>query len=246
MTGLMIIIFWLVTFFGLCSSQAAYASKPNAALEPVGPYIIKGRQYQPLPSHEGFAQGGNASWYGTDFHGKKTSSGEIYNMHGMTAAHKTLPLGVYVKVHNKQNGRKIIVRVNDRGPFVEGRIIDLSHSAAKALGIVKSGIAVVYIEALGYGKKQLKGKTAYLAPKNYDAGSFVIQVGSCASLENARSLATEMRKQYVFTIIREAVVKGVRYYRVLAGNYVSLREAERVRKYSANKLINQGFVIAAD
>jgi len=81
----------------------------------------------------GFTQEGVASWYGKDFHGKKTSNGEIYDMHAVTAAHKTLPLGVFVKVRNKDNGQEIIVRVNDRGPFVKDRIIDLSYSAAKSL-----------------------------------------------------------------------------------------------------------------
>jgi rare lipoprotein A len=210
------------------------------------PYAIKGKHYKPLSTHAGFVQGGTASWYGSDFHGKETSSGEVYNMHAMTAAHKTLPLGVYVKVQNRKNGREIVVRVNDRGPFVDGRIIDLSYSAARNLGVVKSGTALVQIEALGYLNRVLKGKPAYRAPLSYDTGSFAIQVGSCASLENAQSMADYMREKYVFTIIREAVVNGERYYRVHAGNFVSLKEAERVRKYSANKLINTGFVVALD
>ena len=103
------------------------------------PYTVLGRRYEPLQTHEGFFQTGVASWYGKDFHGKKTSNGEIYNMNAMTAAHKTLPLGVYVKVHNRDNGRDAIVRVNDRGPFVKGRIIDLSYAAAKKLGIDVAG-----------------------------------------------------------------------------------------------------------
>jgi rare lipoprotein A len=208
------------------------------------PYAVKGKHYKPLSSHAGFVQGGTASWYGRDFHGKETSSGEVYNMHAMTAAHKTLPLGVYVKVQNRKNGRKIVVRVNDRGPFIDGRIIDLSYSAARVLGVDRSGTAPVQIEALGFLDRALKGKAAYRAPLNYDTGSFVIQIGSCASLENAQSVADYMRKQYVFTTIHEAVVNGERYYRVHAGNYVSLKEAERVRKCSLNKLINEGFVVA--
>jgi rare lipoprotein A len=232
---------------GFSSSHATkYRSEPPKQRRGCKPYAIKGKQYQPLSTHAGFVQGGTASWYGSDFHGRETSSGEAYNMHAMTAAHKTLPLGVYVKVQNKQNGREIVVRVNDRGPFVDGRIIDLSYSAAKNLGVVKSGTAPVQIEALGYIDRVLKGKPSYRAPLNYDSGAFVIQVGSCSSLENAQSMADEMRSQYVFTTIREAVVNGERYYRVHAGNYSSLKEAERVRKYSVNKWINAGYVVARD
>ena len=241
-------MFCAVITFGLHNAYQAHAYNPDSARAKRGsaPYAKNGKHYQPLSSHAGFVQEGAASWYGNDFHGKETSSGEIYNMHAMTAAHKTLPLGVYVKVHNRNNGREIVVRVNDRGPFVDGRIIDLSYSAARVLGVVKSGVARVQIEALGYLDRVLKGKTAYRAPLSYDTGSFAIQVGSCASLENARIVADDMRKRFVFTIIREAIVKGERFYRVHAGNYVSLKEAERVRKFSSDKLIKEGFVVALD
>lgn len=236
-------MFCFVVLIGLFGGHESFASTQRRGCLP---YAIKGKRYKPLASHAGFVQGGTASWYGSNFHGKETSSGEAYNMHAMTAAHKTLPLGVFVKVQNKKNGREIVVRVNDRGPFVDGRIIDLSYSAARDLGVVKSGTAPVQIRALGYLGHALKGKRVYRAPLNYDTGSFVIQVGSCTSRENAQCMADDMRKQYVFTTIREAVVNGERYYRVLAGNYESLKEAERVRKYSVNKRINDGFVVARD
>src|SRR5688572_1509234 len=99
-------------------------------------YEVYGETYHVLPSARGYSERGMASWYGEDFHGKRTSSGEPYNMHAMTAAHKTLPLPSYVRVTNLQNRREIIVRVNDRGPFVEDRIIDLSFAAATELGVV--------------------------------------------------------------------------------------------------------------
>lgn len=238
----------LVLLLGLQTERSSHAYRPESPAPRRGctPYSINGKQYKPLSTHAGFVQGGAASWYGSDFHGKETSSGEIYNMHAMTAAHKTLPLGVYVRVHNQKNGRQIVVRVNDRGPFVDGRIIDLSYLAAKNLGVVQSGVAQVKIEALGFLGKGSKGRTKYRAPLNYDTGMFVIQVGSCSSLENAQSMAEDMRNQYIFTMIREAVVNGERYYRVQAGNFDSLREAERVRKYSSNKWLNSGFVVAVD
>lgn len=237
-----------VIIVGLSGGYESYAYSNDSAKPRRGclPYAIKGKQYTPLSTHAGFVQGGTASWYGSDFHGKETSSGEAYNMHAMTAAHKTLPLGVYVKVLNRKNGREIVVRVNDRGPFIDGRIIDLSYSAARDLGVVKGGTALVQIIALGYLDRAQKGKTTYRAPLNYDSGSFVVQVGSCTSLENAQSMADDMRQQYIFTTIREALVNGERYYRIYAGNYVSLKEAERVRKFSLNKWINAGFVVARD
>ena len=102
-----------------------------------------GKRYHVLDSSKGFRQRGIASWYGTKFHGRPTSSGEVYNMHAMTAAHKTLPIPVYVHVKNLDNGRSIVVRVNDRGPFITGRIIDLSYAAAKKLGVDQTGYRLV-------------------------------------------------------------------------------------------------------
>ena len=111
-------------------------------------YHVLGKTYHVLTSSSAFKQTGLASWYGTKFHAKRTSSGEPYNMHAMTAAHKTLPLPTYVKVVNQDNGREVVVKVNDRGPFHEGHIIDLSYAAAKALGVVKHGVAHVLIESI--------------------------------------------------------------------------------------------------
>ena len=97
------------------------------------PYTIRGKTYYPLLSAHGFRETGIASWYGPDFHGKLTANGERYDMHGMTAAHKLLPFGTQVKVTNKSNGRSIVVRVNDRGPFVANRVIDLTRTGADRL-----------------------------------------------------------------------------------------------------------------
>ena len=129
---------------------------PNATpkLEPLSKfgnmssYKVKGQRYYPRKSSQNFEQVGIASWYGTLFHDRKTSSGEPYDMLGMTAAHKTLPLPTYVEVTNLKNQRKIIVRVNDRGPFKHGRIIDLSFVAAKKLGMTGRGTAPVRIKAI--------------------------------------------------------------------------------------------------
>ena len=112
-------------------------------------YTEFGQRYWVMPNAKGFREHGKASWYGPKFHGKRTSSGEPYDMYQMTAAHKTLPLPSYVRVTNRANGRKVVVRVNDRGPFVDNRIIDLSYVAAKKLGMTANGLADVDIEVVG-------------------------------------------------------------------------------------------------
>lgn len=114
------------------------------------PYNVFGITYYPAVSPMGDRTEGIASWYGPDFHSKKTSNGEIYNMHDMTAAHKTLPMNTVVKVDNLENGKTIIVRINDRGPFVAGRIIDLSNKAAHQIDMVRKGTAKVRVTVLGY------------------------------------------------------------------------------------------------
>lgn len=206
------------------------------------PYIVNGQRYEPLRDHNGFVQEGNASWYGKKFHGRKTSNGETYNMYAMTAAHKTLPMGVYVKVTNKQTGQQTVVRVNDRGPFIAGRIIDLSYSAAKEVGVVEPGTAPVIIEALGYKKDGSSStRVAYTQPKSYDIGSFAVQVGAFTVKANADRMAAEMRSEYGFARVNEGVVEGKRYYRVWVGNFPSLEVAE------SNKLkFKGGFVIALE
>ncbi|MFV0436592.1 MAG: septal ring lytic transglycosylase RlpA family protein [Desulfopila sp.] len=126
------------------------------------PYVIKGVTYYPIPDATGFKQKGLASWYGDYFHGRPTSNGEKYNMYGMTAAHKILPMNTMVQVRNLDNGRKTVVRVNDRGPFVDGRIIDLSYTAASQLGVVGPGTSRVEIVAI----TENSGPTPAMRPEN--------------------------------------------------------------------------------
>ncbi|MBS9781697.1 MAG: septal ring lytic transglycosylase RlpA family protein [Gammaproteobacteria bacterium] len=111
-------------------------------------YKVRGKHYKVFKSSNNFQQTGSASWYGPGFHGKKTANGEIYDMYEMTAAHKTLPLGTLVQVTNLSNRKKVTVRINDRGPFHGGRIIDLSKAAAQELDIIKSGYATVHIKTI--------------------------------------------------------------------------------------------------
>ena len=150
-------------------------------------YVVNGRRYVVLDAAHGFRERGIASWYGPDFHGKKTSNGEDYDMHGMTAAHKTLPLPSYVRITNLENGRSAIVRVNDRGPFVDNRVIDLSFAAASRLGVVQKGTAPVEVavvepgdagvQVADPGPRPVMGK-----PRLY------LQTGAFAQRENAERM----------------------------------------------------------
>ena len=206
------------------------------------PYIVNGQRYNPIRNHTGYVEEGRASWYGEQFHGRKTSNGETYDMYAMTAAHKTLPMGVYVRVTNQQSGQEAIVRVNDRGPFVAGRIIDLSYSAAKLVGVVEPGTAPVRIEALGFrADGSGNGQAVYTQPESYDIGSFAVQVGAFSVKANADRLAAEMRAKYGYTTINEGVVNGQRFYRVWVGNFTSLEVAENTKQQ-----FKSGFVIALE
>jgi rare lipoprotein A len=207
------------------------------------PYTVLGQRYEPLQSHAGFVQSGIASWYGPDFHGKKTSNGETYDMHAMTAAHKTLPLGVYVKVQNRDNGHEAVVRVNDRGPFVKGRIIDLSYTAAKILGVDIVGTAPVRIEALGY---RGIGADHYNALENYDAGNYTVQIGSFKEYGNAERLSGEMKNKVGFSEIHTTNIHGEIFHRVYAGKYTSLKAAEDAEREFAEHGYPGSFSVSLD
>ena len=201
------------------------------------PYQVYGKWYQPLPDSKGFRQRGLASWYGEDFHGKKTSSGEIYDMYAMTAAHKTLPLGTCVRVHNLENNRKVDVRVNDRGPFVRGRIIDLSYSAAKQVGIVGPGTARVEVLALGTPQMTGSGSARAYVPGDYYSGNFTFQVGAFVNRENAERQKTELDKNYKNAHISVYDRGDKIFYRVRVGKFSSLKEAGELE----DLLIQDGF-----
>ncbi len=200
------------------------------------PYEVDGKRYQPLRDHHGFQQRGIASWYGRKFHGRKTSNGETYDMYGLSAAHKTLPMGIYVRVTHLGNRREIVVRINDRGPFVAGRIIDLSYGSAKQLGIVDSGTAKVQVVALGFRKTD-HGEVKYQAPVNYDSGHFAVQVGAFSASENAYRLAAKMRGDFGKAVVATGVVNGQQLYRVRVGNFDSLEKAEA----AVSNFISGGF-----
>ena len=126
---------------------------------PNKPYVVLGRRYEPMTADRPLAESGGASWYGRKFHGRPTASGELYDMFAMTAAHKTMPIPSYARVRNPANGREIVVRVNDRGPFADGRVIDLSYTAALKLGVL-NGVAPVQVRRITHAEIRAGRETA--------------------------------------------------------------------------------------
>jgi len=173
------------------------------------PYTVRGKTYQITDNAQGFEQQGIASWYGLKFHGELTSNGEIYNMYDMTAAHKTLPLPSYVSVTNLDNQRRVIVRINDRGPFHEGRIIDLSYAAAVKLGYSDKGTANVKLETITVASKAetsvLNGKES--RPVVNDRLAQFVQVAAYASPEAAQATAAVVEKLIGDSLV-DKVVSG--------------------------------------
>ncbi len=211
------------------------------------PYAVDGRWYFPLNSIEGYREQGIASWYGTDFHGKKTSSGETYDMFGPTAAHRILPLNTQVRVRNPANNKEITVRINDRGPFVKERIIDLSYDSAKALGLVGPGTALVELEAIGVliEEEENGRKTTRLIQEiDYKKGPFVVQIGAFKEIENANRLKGRLAADYQEVEVAETLIKGERFYRVRINCREQLSEALRIQKELENKGFSQALVMA--
>jgi rare lipoprotein A len=190
-------------------------------------YEVFGKTYYVLSSSEGFSQRGMASWYGTKFHGNKTSNGEIYDMYAMTAAHKTLPIPTYVEVTNLSNGKKITVRVNDRGPFHEGRIIDLSYTAATKLGTIQNGTSPVSIRAINTSSYERPSKQT--TPSN-SKGHLFIQAGAFASLNNATKLKNKLIDVNINNIVINTDNSSANpLYRVQVGPYTAISEADSMR-----------------
>lgn len=187
-----------------------------------------------LPSEEVlYHEEGVASWYGPKFHGKKTSSGERFNMYAMTAAHRTLPLGSIVRVTHIGNGRRVVLKVNDRGPFVEGRIIDLSYGAARRLGMVKEGIARVTVEAFA-GQPGI--------PSIGSSGSYFLQVGSFRVREHAEKLEADLRRGLSDIPVSSSGGGSGGYFRVRLGPFSSEEDAANTVKELEKKGI-RSFVI---
>ena len=194
-------------------------------------YEVFGKRYYVIDSSEGFRQKGEASWYGTKFHGQRASSGETYNMYAMTAAHKTLPLPSYVEVKNLKNGRKAIVKVNDRGPFHDGRIIDLSYAAATKLGVVATGTAPVEIRVIGNDTTNERSETVVGIDEEYidENGKLYVQIAAFSTEENALKLISDLREKKFHSVrIHVDNSNGKLLYRVRIGPVPTDNVAEKV------------------
>ncbi|PIS36229.1 MAG: septal ring lytic transglycosylase RlpA family lipoprotein [Nitrospirae bacterium CG08_land_8_20_14_0_20_52_24] len=167
---------------------------------------------------------GLASWYGADFHGKLTANGEVYDMYKISAAHKTLPLGSRVRVTNQKNGKSVVLRINDRGPFVDGRIIDLSYAAASLLGMADEGVVPARVETIELGDNR------YYAPNGavVSSGSmfYTVQVGSFQQKENALTLKSALESRFEPVFIREWNNRAGLFYRVRVGKFSTEADAE--------------------
>lgn len=194
-------------------------------------YTVRGKTYRPYLTADGYREVGVASWYGKDFHGRKTANGERYNMYAMTAAHKLLPLGTKVRVTHLGNGRSIVVRVNDRGPFVGNRIIDLSYGSAQKLGMIGAGTARVRVEALEGVSGARQGDMD---------GRFYIQIAALSNESSAQALVRRLRGRNLGG--RAFYSPSIGLWRVQAGPFASLNHAENLseeldRQYPGNFVV---------
>ena len=216
---------------------------PGARLKTGKPYKIGGVKYYPIEDAYGFTETGIASWYGAKFHGRKTANGETYDMYAMTAAHKTLPMPTMVEVTNLENKKRIVVRVNDRGPFVADRIIDLSKKAAGKLDILTKGTARVRIVALAEGQRPSpKEPPRPVKPvPDFDKGEFYVQVGAFSVRGNAERLKEKLERAWrKMRLERYVDLDGKPFTRVQAGPFGERSTAEEAKI----DLAAEGFVYA--
>ncbi|HTP62447.1 MAG TPA: septal ring lytic transglycosylase RlpA family protein [Burkholderiales bacterium] len=220
------------------------------------PYQALGKEYVPMTQLAPFRQSGVASWYGRRYHGQKTSSGEIYDMYGMTAAHPTLPIPSYVRVTNTANGRSVVVRVNDRGPFHSDRVIDLSYTAAWKLGYVEAGSARVEVESVFPGQPAPAVATASVPPSSpvpppaaeqkapAEAKGVYLQLGAFSSQEGAESFRVRLYRELAWLTEAIQIVPSGTIYRLHLGPYRSLDEARPVADHIQSELSFRPLVVS--
>jgi rare lipoprotein A len=213
------------------------------------PYTVFGKMYYPLKDANGYHERGISSWYGKKFHGKRTSSGEAYDMYSMTAAHKTLPLPSYVRVRNLNNGRSVTVRVNDRGPFLDNRLIDLSYAAASRLGIVGSGTGIVEVVGVSADEPAASSMPAQApaaaaaAADNAAQPRLYLQVGAFASRDNAESLRLQLeRAEFKPVQVQVAAQDQSTLYRVRIGPLANVDASDNLAQRIAGYGIANAFV----
>ena len=256
----------LLSLLAACAGGASSGARGVAGAVPVvtdpapivsgtmRPYQIRGRWYHPAEQPD-YEETGLASWYGDQFHGRPTATGERFDMNALTAAHKTLPLPGLVEVTNLANDRRIVVRVNDRGPFVDGRIIDLSRGAADALGVRAQGLARVRVRYVGpaprLGAAGPVQQAAVTTPppasrptESSDTTPYFVQVGTFGERDNAEALRRRLSRDGRVRI--EDVRVGERsMFRVLVGPWAGRVEAERQRSVLAGQGLFDAILVAA-
>lgn len=212
------------------------------------PYVVLGKPYEPTFIKAGDSMKGISSWYGPTFHGKYTSNGEIYDMYDMTAAHKTWPMDTMVRVQNNDNGKSVVVRITDRGPFVDGRVIDCSYAAGKAIGLDKLGIANVTLTALSF-KSRLEGSSQIakvVQPTRTQVGTsglYSIQVGAFKDFliaQNAKSryeILDTSRGAHIKSFLTD---NGSHIYRVFVNGFSTEAEA---RDFIVSHNLNTNIII---
>lgn len=194
---------------------------------PAGPPAARRHPSAPAPIVQG--QEGIASWYGHPFDGRRTADGEVYNMHAMTAAHRTLPFGTMVRVHDLENNRTVVVRINDRGPFIEGRIIDLSYAAAKALHMPSTAVVRLHILSVG---------------PQVSSGIYSVQIGAFLDRQNAEKLKESIEKKFHPVIIKTEDHGNRVFNLVLVGQESTRQQAEKLASQLVQaKLATQTFVV---
>ncbi len=210
------------------------------------PYTVFGKRYYPTKVRVGEKFYGISSWYGPDFDGKATSSGEIYDMHALTAAHKTLPMNTIVKVTNRENGKSVVVRINDRGPFVGTRIIDLSNKAAHKIDMVKKGTANVKLEVVGFADEKSKQRGSATVVKTVPKErmtyeTYALQIGSFSKIDGAMKTQEEYDNYKGYrTVIKDTEYNGTRVFRVWLSGFKSEAEA---RDFKADSPFQNAFIV---
>ncbi len=257
-----IFLILFITVFSGCSTRSSrsygyanhytsrgYSSDRKKYSRPtMRPYVVRGIRYHPTVVSVGETFKGKASWYGPNFHGKLTSNGERYNMWAMTAAHKTLPMNTIVKVTNLRNNKSIVVRINDRGPFVATRIIDLSKAAASKINMIGHGTAPVKLEVLGFERKGVKRiptkKELKKSPKKKSINHFSLQIASFSKIDGA--LKTQERYDgtsgYSTVIVDKETNRG-RLFKVLLRGFKSEQEA---RDFKTHGIFKKAFIVRED
>ncbi len=208
-------------------SEPVPRAEPRSKYGNPASYVVLGREYHVLASSNGYVERGIASWYGTKFHGRRTSSGETYDMYAMSAAHKTLPIPCYARVTNLENGRSVVVRVNDRGPFHDNRLIDLSYAAANRIGINAKGTGLVEVRAVtGPEESAPQAQYASATPRS-GSPRLYLQVGAFLTRGNADQLVSRLTSSQIPSArVQEASRPEGPIYRVRVGPLADTEEVD--------------------